>query len=207
MRRLTGGGAIWHHHELTYALVVAGRSSAGSAQHRTVSRSPREPSSRPCSKWGFQLAGAANLPGTVVWRPKTTLLCFTDPDPEDIVTKGVKIVGSAQRRRRGAVLQHGSFLLARSSRTPELFGVSDLADERAGHVDWSDRLVKRIVNALGLESRPADIPLKVAVTAAELEVSRYRNPAWLAFARFRQFVAVSSLQSSKEGITSSCILA
>ena len=63
---------------------------------------------------------------------KRPLLCFTDPDPEDIVTNGVKIVGSAQRRRGGAVLQHGSLLLARSCRTPELLGVCDVADESRG---------------------------------------------------------------------------
>ena len=78
------------------------------------------------------------------------------------------------------MLQHGSFLLARSSRTPELLGVSDVAGESAGHHDWADRLVKRIVNALGLEPAAADIPAKVAARAAELEVARYRNPAWIA---------------------------
>ena len=41
VRRLTGGGAIWHHHEVTYALVVAGQPSAGASQHRTVPRGPR----------------------------------------------------------------------------------------------------------------------------------------------------------------------
>ena len=50
------------------------------------------------------------------------LLCFTDRSPEDILIQGTKVVGSAQRRRGGAVLQHGSILLARSSQTPELAG-------------------------------------------------------------------------------------
>ena len=39
-------------------------------------------------------------------------------DPEDIVCRGSKLVGSAQRRRGGAILQHGSILLARSARRP-----------------------------------------------------------------------------------------
>ena len=127
---------------------------------------------------GIPLAGAANSAKWSYGDQRRPLLCFTDPDPEDIVTKGVKIVGSAQRRRRGAVLQHGSFLLARSSRTPELLGVSDVAGESSG-ASMIGRIgcVKRIVDALGLESRPVDIPAKAAALAAELEMSRYRNSA------------------------------
>ena len=39
-----------------------------------------------------------------------------------------KILGSAQRRYRGAVLQHGSLLLKRSLSAPELPGIGDLSD-------------------------------------------------------------------------------
>jgi lipoate-protein ligase A len=179
VRRLTGGGAIWHHHELTYALVIPSshplvRPSTGlyTAAHGAIVEALLE--------LGIPAARRGESRQMVVRDQRRPLLCFTDPDPEDIVTKGVKIVGSAQRRRGGAVLQHGSLLLARSSRTPELLGVSDVAGESAGHHDWADRLVKRIVNALGLEPVAADIPAKVAARAAELEVARYRNPAWIA---------------------------
>ncbi len=71
VRRLTGGGAIWHHHEVTYALVVPAdhplaRPSTGlyQAVHAAIAR--------PCSKWEFQLAGAANL-------PKRSLATKNDP--------------------------------------------------------------------------------------------------------------------------------
>ncbi|GBD36569.1 Octanoyltransferase LipM [bacterium HR36] len=40
-------------------------------------------------------------------------LCFDRPAPGDVVRHGRKIVGSAQRLRRGALLQHGSILLPR----------------------------------------------------------------------------------------------
>jgi lipoate-protein ligase A len=179
VRRLTGGGAIWHHHELTYGLAVPARHplarpSTGlyKVVHGAIIEFLRELGIEACRR---------GESGQMVDRDqRRPLLCFTDPDPEDIVTKGVKIVGSAQRRHGGAVLQHGSFLLARSYRTPELLGVSDVAGESAGHHDWAERIVKRIVNALDLEPQAADIPAKVAARAAELEVARYRNPAWIA---------------------------
>jgi lipoate-protein ligase A len=39
---------------------------------------------------------------------------------------GAKIMGSAQRRRNGAILQHGSLLFGRSASAPELPGIVDL---------------------------------------------------------------------------------
>ena len=45
-------------------------------------------------------------------------LCFQRRSPGDVLVGGVKVAGSAQRRCRGAVLQHGSLLLARSPAAP-----------------------------------------------------------------------------------------
>jgi lipoate-protein ligase A len=39
---------------------------------------------------------------------------------------GSKIVGSAQRRQRGALMQHGGILLAQSPHTPSLPGIREL---------------------------------------------------------------------------------
>jgi len=47
-------------------------------------------------------------------------LCFARRTPGDVLLSGVKIAGSAQRRRRGAVLQHGSVLLGLSDAAPEM---------------------------------------------------------------------------------------
>ena len=177
VRRLTGGGAIWHHHELTYALVVPAshplaRRSTGlyHTVHGAIAHALREE--------GISAArrGDATRSGHV--DKKRPLLCFTAIDPEDIVTDGVKVVGSAQRRRGGAVLQHGSLLLARSSRTPELLGVCDVADESAGNHDWSDRLLARIPAALGLRRFDTQVPPEARARALELQHARYENPAW-----------------------------
>ncbi|MFO0918301.1 MAG: hypothetical protein U0872_08305 [Planctomycetaceae bacterium] len=53
-------------------------------------------------------------------------LCFSRRDSHDVVVGDYKVLGSAQRRRKGAILQHGSLLLRASSLTPEHRGLEDL---------------------------------------------------------------------------------
>lgn len=53
-------------------------------------------------------------------------LCFQRCDPHDLVLGGQKVLGSAQRRRKGAILQHGSLLLRGSPHAPHLLGLTDL---------------------------------------------------------------------------------
>jgi lipoate-protein ligase A len=111
-------------------------------------------------------------------RAPRPLLCFADRDDEDLVVDGAKVVGGAQRRRRGAVLQHGSLLLRRSARTPELPGLGDLAAVATDVPSWADRLRDRIPGALGLRARDEEPSAEGRARAAALERDVYRNPAW-----------------------------
>src|SRR5262249_35193224 len=145
------------HHELTYALVVP--ASHPLARPSTeLYRAVHSAIVAALVELGIPAARRGAAARSDLVYEKRPLLCFTDHDPEDIVTKGVKIVGSAQRRRGGAVLQHGSLLLARSHRAPELLGVCDVADESAGHHDWSNRLLAGIPGALGLRRKDVELP-------------------------------------------------
>jgi lipoate-protein ligase A len=68
----------------------------------------------------------------------------------------IKLAGSAQRRSKGSVLQHGSVLLGRSPAAPELAGLDDLAEtpaEAGQLVDaWLEKLSRRL--ALAWERQP-----------------------------------------------------
>jgi lipoyl(octanoyl) transferase len=185
VRRPTGGGAIWHEHELTYALVVPAKHPMARCRtdlYRVVHAVFAEVLMT-CGAGGHgnRLAGNTSVGiAPEQTEHKRPLLCFTDRNPHDIVIGGFKVLGSAQRRRVGAVLQHGSLLLDRSDFTPELRGVRNVADIPLGPREWSDQLIERIPGALG--SRPIAVPVPGAVRdrARRLEETIYRSLGWTA---------------------------
>jgi lipoate-protein ligase A len=177
VRRLTGGGAIWHHHEVTYAVAVPPshpQTRPNTALYRAVHAAIAEV----LADRGVP-AGRRGEDATRGWAGRNRpALCFTDQDAEDIVAQGLKLVGSAQRRRHGAILQQGSILLARSDRIPELRGVCDVADVPRSPEDWSRLLTGRISLALGLDPEAITVPDDIRHWASELEQTRYRHSAW-----------------------------
>lgn len=121
VRRLSGGGTLVHDRELTYSLALP-------ASQRLFER-PTELYRLVHLAFvdAFQNRGVAlNLRGTTVKQSTEPVLCFSREDEHDLVLGRHKVLGSAQRRRRGAVLQHGGLLLGASMVTPELPGISDL---------------------------------------------------------------------------------
>jgi lipoate-protein ligase A len=94
------------------------------------------------------------------------------------VINKVKIVGSAQRRRPGAVLQHGSFLLRKSPHTPELPGLAEFVASTESAPVWAERLQKCVPDALGLVAEPDDFTETERERARVIEKQVYRNPEW-----------------------------
>jgi len=145
VRRLTGGGAILHHHEWTYACVVP-RSHA-------LSRDPLEIYGRvhrTMIELFSQFGVTSQMQGTGPAGVPPGFLCHTRRDRFDVICREHKIVGSAQRRRRGCVLQHGSLLLRASAWTPGFLGLFDLYPCLHPPVDLGRKLGIRIATALGV---------------------------------------------------------
>jgi lipoate-protein ligase A len=175
VRRSTGGGAIWHHHEVTYTLVVPSNHPLA-RPHVALYQSVHSALAALLRTRGIDARrrGPAH-PAGGGGRP---LLCFTDRDPEDLVVDGIKIVGSAQRRRAGAILQHGSLLLGRSDITPELPGAADLGAISTDPLDWAEAIEAGLTIALDLDPSRAELPAAIRGRAADLERDVYRNPSW-----------------------------
>jgi lipoate-protein ligase A len=141
VRRATGGGAIWHDHEITYALVVPpGHPQSRRAEY--LYDTVHDCLAKLLAEYGLP----ASRRGEVDPRPPgpRPFLCFLDRDPHDVVWSGHKLIGSAQRRRAGTLLQHGSLLLAGSVGTPELPGLAELlpGSDRPSPSDVAERVLR-----------------------------------------------------------------
>lgn len=112
VRRCTGGGAILHDREITYCLVadesVAQARQAPVALYRLAHECWRAALSEVALR--TELAPDSwPMPS-----PRAgPFFCFERPGRTDLLLDGRKVLGSAQRRTGGRVLQHGSLIVER----------------------------------------------------------------------------------------------
>lgn len=111
VRRITGGGAIWHEHEVTYCLV--GRLDRDGFPARTRDLYPLLHTAvlKRLSKLGLDVQRQDSSAGDRRYDQEPR--CFASPATDDVVhTDGGKMLGSAARQRADRVLIHGSLKLA-----------------------------------------------------------------------------------------------
>lgn len=104
VRRPTGGRAVWHDAEVTYA--VAGPVSLFGSLPETY-RAIHAVLADGLRTLGVPVALAPSSPTP----GPGAGACFASPAGGEVTVGGRKLVGSAQVRERGAFLQHGSILL------------------------------------------------------------------------------------------------
>jgi lipoate-protein ligase A len=111
VRRLTGGGAVLHHREITYSAVAGSHLDGFRGIHETY-RTLSEGLVRGLRRLGIPAEISSGDPE----RHRRDSYCFDRPARHEIVVHGKKLIGSAQRRWREAFLQHGSILLSLDER-------------------------------------------------------------------------------------------
>jgi lipoate-protein ligase A len=175
VRRLTGGGAIVHDAELTYSLVVpgghplaAGRHGLYEAVHRSLIESLAE----------FGVAAVLCEGSPHRGQDRQPLLCFERRATGDVLVGPTKIAGSAQRRRRAAVLQHGSLLLRRSPAAPELAGLEDVAPTGVGWQRLAEVWLDGLADRLAVAWRRDRLSQHERDRAAALVENRYDAARW-----------------------------
>jgi lipoyl(octanoyl) transferase len=140
VRRPTGGQAVLHDVELTYAVVapivrigrpraayrrinealVAGLRSLGVPAELVGAAVPARPDpGREAPLQGPAPRGPAAGTGPGAGPHPWTEACFRRPAPGEVVARGLKLVGSAQRSEGGVILQHGSLLMGGSQAAAE----------------------------------------------------------------------------------------
>ncbi|MBI4719195.1 MAG: lipoate--protein ligase family protein [Planctomycetes bacterium] len=110
VRRLTGGGAILHDQELTYSLVLPANHALLSTGPRRLYELMHEAVAAALSGLGVSAAPCGQSDDSSPTRGP--FFCFARRHACDLLVGEAKIAGSAQRRTRQAVLQHGSIVLA-----------------------------------------------------------------------------------------------
>jgi lipoate-protein ligase A len=175
VRRASGGGAIVHDAELTYSCVwpqghrlAEGRLRLYEEVHHSLIDL--------LADYGLQASLCGGSAEANSARPP--LLCFQRRSPGDIVVGSTKIVGSAQRRSRGAVLQHGSILLTRSPAAPELEGVAELGGMSLTPEEFLKVWLPVLATRLGLTWQPQPLSDAERARATVLVETKYGSDSW-----------------------------
>lgn len=175
VRRTTGGGAIIHDRELTYSFtchvpqqVRSNSLALYDAFHSTLIDDLAE----------FGIS-ASLCPETLQWDDQAEpFLCFKRRSRGDVLIDDTKIAGSAQRRHKKALLQHGSVLLQRSISSPELEGIAGIASVPIGPRGLSLRWAQRVSERLGLSLAPGTPTDEEYVAAGNLVRERFAHERW-----------------------------
>lgn len=187
VRRPTGGRALLHDHEVTYSVtapLVDGESLAASVRRFN----------------GILLralhalgVGAVEASDPRALRPEGAA-CFAVPAAGELTLGGRKLVGSAQVRQDGALLQHGSILLdddqgriagfATGPYAPSVPAASlrEALGPAANYTMVRDALLQAIVHeGSGVGGAPAALSAddpSLDADAVASALSQFRDPAW-----------------------------
>lgn len=196
VRRLTGGRAVLHDRELTYAVVV---SENYPLMPHSVAESYKVIAAGLLAGLSRLGISAAIAPRVRAGKEDRSAACFHTLSSYELMVNGKKIAGSAQVRRQGVILQHGS--LPWELDADRLFQVLKFSDQRVAarmkqafaaratclqavtgrKITWpeiSAALREGFSSAFGVELRPASLTPE-EVSLAGVLAAKYRSWAWL----------------------------
>ena len=186
VRRPTGGQAILHSDELTYAIALPSghRLSAGGIlqSYRALSAGLTA---------GLRLLQLT--PETGEWSPRDAAaqdaLCFGSASTHEIAVGGHKVIGSAQHRLRRGLLQHGSIVLSHDPDIYPLMGVTRtgcmplglraMLAEAMTLGSLIERFAQGFAEGLGATLDPRGLSASERARANELVRLRYGTDGWL----------------------------
>lgn len=174
VRRPTGGRAVWHEHELTYAVAApiaafGSISDSHAAIHRRIATALRA------------LGAAATLAPRVPLGPLRAGPCFGSSVGGEVLVGDRKVLGSAQVRRGDAFLQHGSILLAgtqavvyRLAGESPASGAETSLGAALGRRIGFDEVARAVSEAFGCDFAAA----RATPSPPNDLIARFRDPAW-----------------------------
>jgi len=174
VRRPTGGGAVVHRGDICYSIVLPLRHplAAGSIR-QSYQRLARGLAA------GLEMLGLPPLATATASSSPRVAWCFEAIAPHELTLAGRKLVGSAQARREGALLQQGSIRLA--PEPAEAARATCLQEELGRAVTWdelAEALVTGFARAWGIEVRPGELSGEEEDLARRLEHECYGDAGW-----------------------------
>ena len=198
VRRPTGGRAILHTDELTYS--VCGPEDEPVLAGDILSSYKRLSSAilAAIEQIGISVQALPQKKNANSKSPEP--VCFEVPSNYEITADGKKLVGSAQARRQGGVLQHGTLPLygdltrivqvlsfpsqtSREQAAERLLSRAATLNTAMGEiVSWkqaADSFIQAFQNTLDLELAPGQLTEAERTRAEQLVDKKYGNPAWV----------------------------
>jgi lipoate-protein ligase A len=173
VRRITGGGAIWHQHEVTYCLVASLGAGGLPARVRDL-----YPLLHGALLAGLRAHGASlerqDAP-TGDRRYQSEPRCFASPASDDLITPGgAKVLGSAARARGERVLVHGSLKLESNAWDLDRAGGCGLDFATAAAV-----IERAVAAALATTLAAGELSAAEQAARARILTQRYGDAAWV----------------------------
>ncbi|AQQ52395.1 lipoate--protein ligase family protein [Planococcus lenghuensis] len=194
VRRQTGGKAVLHDQELTYSVLV---SEAHPAMPKTVkdaylvlSQGLLEGYKKLGIRTEFAIPESTSASGSAV--------CFEEPSWYELTVDGKKAAGSAQTRKKGVILQHGSIPLAlnedklfdlfiypnehvkekvRAAFRNRAVAINDLLPQPVSFNEVKAAFQAGFEQGLSITLQPFDPPAEMLAEAHELE-QKYSSDEW-----------------------------
>jgi lipoyl(octanoyl) transferase len=196
VRRPTGGRAVLHTDEITYS-VIAPLNEPCLAGTVLESYSRLAAALEQTLRLLGLLVEVQEHPGTGGKTPNP--VCFEVPSTSEITSRGKKLVGSAQARRKEGILQHGSLPLtgdlrrilqvlvfpdeeARTRASSHLLERATTMETALGRVvSWNEAAQAYITafrSVLDLDLQPGELDPQENTRTGQLVAAKYKTPDW-----------------------------
>ena len=175
VRRQTGGGAILHDDEITYSLIVSVEDAVGSTDITDLYQLVHDAFIAVLGKRGVPVDYRGGQESGNSQRGP--FFCFAREHRFDLLLGGKKLLGSAQRRMKHAVLQHGSLILGRHFEQQPSAELRSGIDNPSALDEIPAGVAARIGKRLDMEIQSGELSGLELERVTELE-AKYAGAEW-----------------------------
>ncbi len=175
VRRPTGGRAVLHRRDICYSVIApADHPLVAGSIHRSYGKIARALAE------GLAILGLPSLEEAAAQEGLPAAdWCFEALAPHELALDGAKLVGSAQLRRDGILLQQGSIRLASPDGEPSpTISLEEALGRRVSRREIASALVEGFSRAWSVQFCRSDLAAEEEQLAQRLERERYANPSW-----------------------------